>query len=171
VEHGDDGFSLVEVLVAITLLTLVLLGTLRGVIISMSAASVAKERAVASGLISGDVAQVVGLSFASLQAGLNPTADSLGSDPRISTVVTGGVTSYVFSLNGATIPAVNTATALSPLVPHTQTVTIGIPYRVATYPTVSPAAPGIVTVTVVVSWRSPAGGTLTSVGEIELAAP
>jgi hypothetical protein len=163
--QGDAGSSLVEVLVGMALLAAVVLGTLRGVMVTMSASSIAKERAVATSLVSGDLAQVEALPFSSLQSGLNPAADSLSTDPRVSTSVSSGVTTYVFRLNNATIPTSNTATAQSPLVPHITTVKIGIPYQVATYPTVASSAPGVVTVTVVVSWRSPSGGTLTAVGE------
>jgi prepilin-type N-terminal cleavage/methylation domain-containing protein len=121
----DAGFTIVEVLVAISLLTVVLLCTLQGVIVSLSAASTAKQRAIATGLISGDIATLTALPYISLQQGLNPAVDSLSTDPRITATVTNGLTTYVFTGNGATIPASNTASSQSPLVPHIQTVNIG----------------------------------------------
>ena len=42
----DEGFTIIEVLVAITLLTVVLLAVERGSIVDLSAASVAKEHSV-----------------------------------------------------------------------------------------------------------------------------
>jgi len=166
-DGSEEGFSIVEVLIAISLLAMVLLGVLRGAVASLTAASVAKEEAVASSLVSGDIAQVVGLPFSSLQAGLNPSVDSLLSDPNIS-LVSGN---YIFNPTGATIPTTNSSSSQTPLVPHIMTVTVGIPYKVATYPTVNSSAPGLVTVTVIVSWKSPTGQTLKSVGETAVAAP
>lgn len=70
--------------------------------------------------------------------------------------------------NGATLATGNSNTAEAPLVPHIATVTAGVPFTVATYPTVSSAAPGVVTVTVIVSWKPPTGGTDRVVGETEI---
>jgi prepilin-type N-terminal cleavage/methylation domain-containing protein len=166
-EVVDEGFTIVEVLVAITLLTVVLLAVERGAIVDLSAASVAKEHAVATSLISGDIAQVVALPFNELQSGLNPSAESLGTDdPKYIQCVSGTCT---FLLNGATIPTTNT-TSDAPLVPHATTVNLGIPYTVATYPTTS-AISNLITVTVVVTWTAPTGGTMRAVGQTQIAPP
>ena len=164
----DEGFTIVEVLVAVTLLTVVLLAVERGSIVDLSAASVAKEHSVATSLVSGDIAQVVALPFADVQAGLNASAESLSTDdPQYIKCVSGVCT---FLMNGATIPTSNTNSSEAPLVPHIATVDIGIPYQVATYPTMSSIG-NLVTVTIVVTWKSPTGGTLHAVGQTQIAPP
>jgi len=165
--RGDEGFSIIEALVAVTLLTVALLAVERGSIAAISAASVAKEHSVASSLVSGDIAQLVALPFTDVQAGLNPTVDSLTSDPNI----TKSGSNYIFTLTGATIATTNAKTSEAPLVPHIATVTVGIPFTVSTYPTTSSATPGLVTVTVIVTWKLPTGGTSRVVGQTQIAAP
>jgi len=165
--RGDDGFSIIEAVIATALLSIALITVERGAIVAMSAASVAKEHSVATSLVSGDIAQLVALPFTDLQAGLNPSVDSLTSDPNI----TQSGSTYTFKLNGATIPTTNTNTSEAPLVPHITTVTVGIPFSVATYPTVSASRPGLVTVTVIVKWKAPTGGTDQVVGQTQIAAP
>ena len=132
---------------------------------SSVAASAAQQRSVASTLISADVASATALPFSDLSAGLNPTADSLPTDPEIQ--VSGS--NYVFKLTGATLATSNSNTSESPLVPHISTTVIGIPYHVATYPVVS--STGLVTLTVIVSWTSALGGTTQLVGETQIASP
>lgn len=167
VTHGDDGFSIIEALVAVSLLTISLLAVERASIAAISASSVAKENSVASSLVSADIAQLVALPFADVDAGLNPTVDSLTTDPYI----TKSGSTYTFTLTGATLATSNSNTSEIPLVPHINAVTAGIVFSVATYPTVSAAAPGLVTVTVVVSWKPPTGGKDRVYGEIQIAAP
>jgi len=167
----DAGFSLVELVVAITILAVAMLGVGEGLLATMTASSVARERSVATALVSGDIAKVESLPFATLEAGLNPSADSLGADPEIASTVSGTGTTYQFKPTGATIPATSSASSEPPLVPHLVTVTDQVPYKVATYPTVNASTPGIVTVVVVVSWTSPSGNAVSVTGEAEVSAP
>ncbi|MHB1509133.1 MAG: type IV pilus modification PilV family protein [Acidimicrobiales bacterium] len=167
----DDGFSLVELVVALTILAVAMLGVGEGLLATMVGSSVARERSVATALVSGDIAKVESLPFAALEAGLNPSVDSLGADPEIASTVSGTGTSYVFKPTGATIPATSSASTEPPLVPHVATVTLSIPYKVATYPTVDTSTPGLVTVVVVVSWTTPSGNTVSLTGEAEVSAP
>ena len=111
------------------------------------------------------MANVTSLPFADLTAGLNPSVDTLSSDPNIHT----SGSTYTLTLTGATLATTNTNTSESPLVPHTTTTTVGIPYKVATYPEV--ISNGVVTVVVVVTWTSALGGSAQVVGETEVAAP
>ena len=173
-DRSEEGNSLIEVLVAITLLAGIMLAANRGAIGALTAAAVAKEHSVASGLVSASVAEAVALPFADLESGLNPTVDTLANDANI--VKSGS--NYVLELNGtivpsstSTIPVSNSKTSETPIVPHVSTVNEGIPYTVDTYPTMSTSAPGLVTVVVVVSWKSPTGGTEQVVGEDAIAAP
>lgn len=163
----DAGFGLIEVLVAVFLLTIVVLIVLRGTITAMSASVLAKEHSVATSLITGAVAEVTALPFADLQAGLNPVADNLLADPTISQ----SGSTYTFVPTGATIPTSNTNTSETPLVPHVETTTVGIPYNVAVYPTTTSASPGLVTVNVLVTWTAPTGGLQTASGQAQIAAP
>ncbi|MGH9291625.1 MAG: type IV pilus modification PilV family protein [Acidimicrobiales bacterium] len=165
--RDDAGLSIIEVVIAMSLIAVVLLGAEWGVIGSMSAASLSKEHSVATALASATMAQVVALPFPDLQSGLNPSAETLSTDPNIS--VSGST--YTLRLNGATIPTTNTNPSDPPLVPHSSTVTEGITYDISTYPTVSSSAPGLVTVVVVVSWKGPTGSSDRVVSEDAVSAP
>jgi prepilin-type N-terminal cleavage/methylation domain-containing protein len=183
-ENDNRGFTLIEVIVALAVLAIVLLAADRGAVESLSATAVAQEHSVASGLVTSTMAQAVALPFSDLKSGLNPSVDSLSSD---SNVLASGTTNcsaspatsgYVLELNGSitpsstsTIPVCNTNTSEAPLVPHVSTVKEGITYTVHTYPTMSTSAPGLVTVVVVVTWKSPTGGIQRVVGEDAIAAP
>ena len=170
----DRGSTLIETLLGITLLAIILLAATRGAIGSLSAASIGKERSVATGIMSAAMAQAVALPFPYLVSGLNPTADSLANDPNI--VKSGS--SYMLELHGniaptaaSTIPVSNTNSSEPPLVPHVAAVLEGINYTVDTYPTTSTSTPGLVTVVVIVTWKSPTGGKDQVVGEDGIAAP
>jgi len=167
-DGADEGFTVVELLMAITLLTVLLLAVERGAIATISAATVAKERAVATSLVSGTLAQVVALPASDVAAGLNPSAESFSTDdPQYVQCVSGTCT---FLLTGATLLTSNTNSSEAPLVPHISTSNIGIPYKVAIYPTTSTIA-NLVTVTVVVTWTSPTGGKERAVGQTQVSAP
>jgi hypothetical protein len=161
----EEGFALLEVLIAFSVFFAVIMATSTGAIAAAQTASAAQQRSVASTLISADVANVTDLPFSDLTAGLNPTAESLSNDPNIQA----SGSTYVLKLTGATLATANAKSSDSPLVPHISTTTIGIPYRVATYPQV--ISNGIVTLVVIVSWTSALGGTAKLVGETEIAAP
>jgi hypothetical protein len=161
----DEGFALLDSLIGFSLFAVVILATGSGAMISTVSASSAHERSVAATLVSADVAAATALPFSALTAGLNPSADTLANDPNITQVGA----NYVLNLTGATLAATNTTTSQSPLVPHISTTTIGIPYKVATYP--ETASNGIVTLVVIVTWTSALGGTSTVMGETEVAAP
>lgn len=177
----DDGYTIVEVLIALTVLSLVLLAAEWGAIGSMAASTAAKEHSVATGLVTSVMAEAVSLPFEDLENGLNPDADCgspsvncLSHDPYVAE----SGSSYVVDLDGeivpssgSTIPVANTATAEQPFVPETSTVVEGVTYTVHAYPTVSSAAPGIVTVIAIVTWKAPTGATEKVVGEDGVAAP
>jgi hypothetical protein len=174
-DRTEEGFSLVEVVIGVALFTIVLLGTDLGAVVTMSSALSVREHSIATSLVSATVAEVEALPFSAVQAGLDPTADSLTADPNIGTVVNEDQTDYVLNLNGATIAACGTTSPESPLVPHVTTVTSGITYHVAVYPTVASASctsnPQVVMVVVVVKWTSPTGAVAEVTGETGIAAP
>ena len=85
---------------------------------------------------------------------------------------------YVLKLNGSvtptatsSIPVCNLNASEAPLVPHISTVNEDVTYTVYAYPTTDTAAPGIVTVVVVVTWKAPNGEIQKVVGEDRIAAP
>ena len=183
-DFADAGYSIVEVLLAITILAVVLLAAARGVMGGLYAASVAKEHSLATGLMSAAMAEAVALPISDLENGLNPTVDNLANDPNITTSgstncsATPPTSGYVLELGGSvaptstsTIPVCNTNTSESPLVPHVSVISAGISYTVRTYPTTSTLTPGLVTMVVVVTWKAPSGGTQRVVGEDGIAAP
>jgi prepilin-type N-terminal cleavage/methylation domain-containing protein len=167
---ADEGFTLIEVVVAVSLLTILLVGLAREGIESLSASNYANQRSVAASLISGAIAEVQALPFADVDAGLNPSVDTLTNDPNI----TKSGSTYTFTKGAspwATLATSNTNTSEAPLVPHIATVKEGITYKVAVYPTVNSSMPGLVTVTVVVTWTSPNIGTASMSGVTQVAAP
>lgn len=177
----DSGFSLIEVLVALVLLAIVLLGAERAVTDSMEATVLAKEHSVANGLITQAMAEAVAIPFQDLEEGLNPNAtcpalgggNCLASDPYL--VQSGS--SYQLKINGSyvpsssyTVPTSNSNSSESPIVPEVSTVTEGIPYTVYVYPTVTSSSASLVTVVAVVSWHSPHGITKV-IGEDSVSRP
>lgn len=85
VEHGtDDGFGLVEVLVSMALLAVVLVAVGAGMLYALRAATVSRERSVATGLLGAAEASVQALPY--LAAGPPPSA------PSPTQAVLGGVT-------------------------------------------------------------------------------
>ncbi len=165
---ADDGFSLVEVLVAMTLLALVLLGAERAITDTMEASLLAKEHSIATGLVTEAMAEAVAMPFQDLEQGLNPNVDcpALGgsncvaNDPYL--VFNGS--NYQLKLDGSVVPdstsivpTANTNTSEAPIVPEVTTITQGVTYTVHAYPTIDSSAPKLVTVVVVVTWHSPSG--------------
>lgn len=165
---GDGGFSLIEVLVAMTLLSVVLLGAERAVTDTMEASLLAKEHSIATGLVTQAMAEAVALPFQDLEEGLNQNADCpalgggncLSHDPYLSY----DGTAYQLTLNGvvqpsagSTVPVSNTKASEAPIVPEVTTVSQGVTYTVSAYPTVNSDQPKLVTVVVIVTWRSPSG--------------
>lgn len=167
-KRSERGFSIVETVIALAIIGGALVAVERSVTSAGAAGTLAAQHSTAANLLSADIAQLEAMPFANLQAGLNPTADPLTGDPNI---VSGGPTGYELKLNNASIPTSNPSASQPPLVPHISSVTEGITYHVATYPTVSSSTPSLVTVTVVVSWTAPNGKTASLTGESELTLP
>jgi hypothetical protein len=167
--------GLIEVTLAVAILSAVLLGTEVGAVAAMNSAMAARQHSVAASLIAAAASEAEALPFSTLQAGLDPSADQLSNDPNITSTTTDGTTTYQLALNGAVIAACGTTSPAAPLVPHVTSVTVGVTFHVAVYPTVPTATcgsnPQLVTLVVVVTWPSPSGGTEKLVGETEVTAP
>lgn len=171
----DGGFGVIEVVMAFSILTLVLIGTEVGAVDAMNTARAVQQHSVAASLIAAAASEAEALPFSTLQAGLDPTADPLTGDPNVSSITSSGTTTYHLTLSGGIIAACGTTSPAAPLVPHIAAVTVGVTYHVAAYPTVASATcgtnPALVTLVVVVTWPSATGGTGRLVGVTEVAAP
>lgn len=142
---------MVEVVVAITILTVVLVAVAGSALVSLRAVTLGRQRTTANSLASQSLEQLRALPFATVAKGLDDT--DLRAAP-IDAAITRVGTAYTF--NGETLPHGNIVTAgttLPPLVPHRSTQTTnGVAYTVATYVTQVAGSTGVVRATVVVSW-------------------
>jgi Tfp pilus assembly protein PilV len=172
-EHDRDaGFGLLEALVALFVLALVLVGVERGAIATIQASAFNRQHVVATGIVTEALAQAETLPFTSLEEGIDSAVGPpLSSDPNVETVTGPSGTSYVYRGNGQVISTSGTDASEAPFAPYATTVTNGIDYDVSTYPTTTASAPGVVTVTVVVTWRTFSGATGRVSGETRIAAP
>lgn len=165
---GEDGFGLLEVVVALALFAVVLLAADSGSVVSTTAAEAAKQRSVAASLITDDIASVDALKFGDVLTGLNPSVDTLTKDHNIT--VSGST--YTFTPTGATLLTTNSNTSEAPIVPHLSSVPVGgTNYEVATYPCAVSGNANLVNVVVIVTWTSNDGLTGKLTGEALVAAP
>jgi hypothetical protein len=171
--HGDEGMSLVEIAATLAIFSTVVVSTQLAVQNALSAATIARDHTVATSLVSTAIYQAEALPFSTLQQGVDPTTENLCNDPNITCV---GSTYYLRS-TGAVIAACGTAASASPIIPHTQSVSVGgTIYMLSAYPTVSSdscsSGPLLVTLVVVVTWHSPSKSvTNTVTAEVGIAAP
>jgi type II secretory pathway pseudopilin PulG len=149
---GDDGFTLAEVVVAIGILFVLMLGLVYGTTAGFLDISVARERQSASGLANQLLEKVRGLAYQKVAFGLSTT--DLSGDANI--VSCSGVWRFG-SCSGEEIVATPSLPSTDPLVPHTGA--YGPPAYPLTYtwsvyitrPAGAPAAGGY-RATAIVSW-------------------
>ncbi len=149
----EGGFSLIELLLAATLM-LIALGGLSLVFTStLTESSTNRSRQVADALLTKTMEQVRALPYATFEKGLH-TADAATGDPRITSH---GGSPVVLKYKGEIIPHGNQPTAPAPLNPHRPSpqVVEGVPFTVAVYPTRHATENGVFRVTVSVSWPNP----------------
>ncbi len=176
--QGERGFTIVETMVAITIMfgTLVSLSYL--VTVSLGHQRVSRIRQTGSGLANQIMEQTRGLPYASIQTGM--LATDLSGDSNIVTSCSGGAKLYACTATGSSIPGtaepiVSSAglTTAVPLVPHRSStspnadVTVdGVTYSWKTYVSQAPPTPATATrpeapspyrVTVEVSWAATGG--------------
>lgn len=170
-EHGEDAFTLVEVLLAglILVLSMLAVGTELGTqFISLQSSN---EQDQAGAYVAQALEQVRALPYVVVANGMS-TADLVASttvgnasyDPNITSTTTGGVTTYYYKgVSGEAIPNATLTYTQAPLVPHQQTKTEnGITYTIRAYPTLDTSAgSGVIRVTVAVSWTTRQGHTQT----------
>ncbi|MGH9096900.1 MAG: type IV pilus modification PilV family protein [Acidimicrobiales bacterium] len=160
---GDEtGFSLTEVVIAISLLGIIFVAIEWAAIGSTTASVISVQRATATSLAAKAIARAEALPFVDLQAGLNSSqlqaVLACSSWPEVTS--SGGT--YTLQLPGTApiaVLAANTATSgEAPLVPlncpPVQQVG-GVSYSVAVFPSQVSGNSSLVTVTAIVSWSAP----------------
>lgn len=167
--HAEQGFSLLETVIAITVIFASLVALSYTATAGFGYESLARQRQTATALANGAMEQARGLAYAKVQTGM--LTSDLAGDPNIVTGCTGDEAgTYRFlSCAPGTVPGsgekiVHSSAAASPtapLVPHTSTVTEnGIAFTVSTYVTNDcPTIDGTVCtsvdpyrITVIVTW-------------------
>jgi prepilin-type N-terminal cleavage/methylation domain-containing protein len=149
---GEDGFSLIELVMAIFVFSVIT--TALGYVMTGSMVDVAfaRQRQVANHLATQAMEQVRALPFATLAAGLN-RADLATADPDIAVTGSGATAVYTFTPTNETIPTGTSGTLQVPLNPHKQTKVLnGTTFTVAVYPTNYQGSTTSFRATVIVSW-------------------
>jgi len=177
--RSEAGFSLIEVLVAFTVLAIAFVAIEGGAIGSITASVTAGQRSTATGLAAQAIAEAQALPFACLERGLDTNLQTASNSWTEVKLVTPG--SYILQLTGAGGTPINAGTildnnvssscALPPLVPFdsVQHPGGGISYNVAVFPTVDPTNSNLVTVTAIVRWSAPPSHQqITTVQQVEV---
>ena len=157
----DDGYTIMEVVVAMIVIAIGLLGLMAVQVRSLSTVQLAKERQTATALANRAMEQLRAVPYTVLQGGLKCT--ELVGDPDVTVTNPSGACtatfspSYDSSISGETV-VTTTGTQVAPLSPHvpaSDTSLNGAAYRVRTYVTrVDPTADVGYWLTVISSWTS-----------------
>ncbi|MEX0651553.1 MAG: hypothetical protein WD186_05940, partial [Actinomycetota bacterium] len=176
--QGERGFTIVETMVALTIMFGMLVSLSYLVTVSLGHQRVSRIRQTGNGLANQIMEQTRGLPYASIQSGM--LATDLSGDSNIDTSCSGGPKLYACTATGASTPGtaepiVSSAglTTAVPLVPHRSStspnadVTVdGVAYSWKTYVSQAPPIPATATrpeapspyrVTVEVSWAATGG--------------
>jgi type II secretory pathway pseudopilin PulG len=156
----ETGFTLIEVLLAFTIIGVLFFAVEWAAIGSVAASSVAAQRATATSLATQAIAEAQALPFTDLQSGLNCSQlhAAMGSWPEVAQSGSSCLNyTYTLQLSGLSpvpILVANSATSgQQPLVPFSSTVQLGgISYAIGVFPTGTGSPPSLVTVTAIVSW-------------------
>jgi prepilin-type N-terminal cleavage/methylation domain-containing protein len=128
--HAEDGFTLVEVLIAIVVITTGLLVVAATTYTAFRSIGFSRQRDTATGLANQAMEQIKALSFTNLVMSL--------SDIQTDSLVTCSGTPTTCTFKGRTIPTVTGTNPSAPLYPHTT----------ASTPSISSTTPGQTTYTV-----------------------
>jgi type II secretory pathway pseudopilin PulG len=167
---SEEGFTIVEVLVAMMVITIVMTSLMYVMATSLKQVSFAKQREVASSLVDKTMEQARALPYSMIQTGLDDNDVTTSHDSNITisgstyTYTPTGETIVHGSQNGnQTCPSASVCQA--PLIPHQSTTTLnGSTYTISTYLTTFTGSAGAYRITVVVSWtRSQVSGVSTQV--------
>ncbi len=157
----EDGFTLIELSVAM-FITLLVLAALAGSFIgSLSGVALAKQRQAATGLATGVMEQLRATDYGTLSAGM--TCSDVVGDPRVSlsgacaSGVTATFTPGIASISEPLVLQVS-GPAAAPIVPHIQpaatTKIENVAYGVSTYVSKATLTATSFDLTVLVSWTS-----------------
>jgi prepilin-type N-terminal cleavage/methylation domain-containing protein len=164
---AQDGFTLVEVVVALVLVAIVGLAWATVVVQADKGLSLARQRQWASGAAMQALEELRGLPYQTVVAGLRP--DDLGGDPYLVTAGSTRRLTLPSALTGAPMDiseelrAAGTQTAPAPLYPHVGTPPGTLPAffpsppALNVYVTQDPSQGSAVLLTALVRWRSPDG--------------
>jgi prepilin-type N-terminal cleavage/methylation domain-containing protein len=158
----ENGFTLIEVMVAMGIMLVALLALAYTATIGFSDIALARQRQGANGLADQAIEQLRALPFDKLQHALDNADLAAGGDSAITSTGSGASLTYWYA--GEQITHGDNA-ALVPLVPHRRTVTVGpTSYTVASYVTyyLNNLTSNIFRVTVLVSWQHAARGGVSS---------
>lgn len=161
--HQDEGFTLVELTVAM-FVTLLVVSSLIGVFIgSLSGVALSKQRQAANALATGVMEQFRAVDYGTLSSGLY-CADLAGDSNITVSGTCGGTPAATFAppgsginetvkLTTATPPAASPG--IPPLYPHVSSRTVeNVTYSVKAYVTNAPTAQSSFNLTVLVTWSS-----------------
>lgn len=156
---SDEGFTLIELSVAM-FLTLVAVTALVAVFLSsIKSVALSKQRQAATGLATAVMEQFRAVDYPTLSAGLS--CSDLTGDSNLTVTGTCGASGGTVQLtaNGLSETVqVQTSTpgsSVPPLYPHRQTKTLeNVTYRIAAYVTQAPTTESSYNLTVLVSWSS-----------------
>jgi prepilin-type N-terminal cleavage/methylation domain-containing protein len=180
--RDDDGFTVVEVLVAMVLVLVLALASSNALISTLTQLSVSRQRQWATGLATSALEQLRSLPYAAVTGGLR--AADLSGDPFVTgsnsawrLVVPASVLGSAAAIDETLVVAGGSSTP-APLYPHVSTPPAG------SYPSAFPSAPslavyvtrttadaGAVTLTALVRWTSPGGSTRAVVQRTRLFTP
>lgn len=160
-QNAEEGFTLVELTVAmvvtmlvLTSLIIVFLGSIRGV-------ALAKQRQAATGLATGTMEQFRALDYGTLSAGLYCSDLAGDANVTVSGTCGGGGTATLAPAGSSINETVKVQTGtppaggVAPIYPHVATKTIeNVTYTTKAYVTVSPTTPAAFNLTVLVTWTS-----------------
>lgn len=153
-DRCDDGFTLIEMMIAMTLITTVMIGFAGLFTGSLTQVGFARQRQVANRLVTQTIEQARALSYSAIQAGLDVGEVSTTVDPNVS-AIGGGV--YRFVATGENLVAgTHAGTTPAPLSPYRRAAVINSTnYRVSTYLTYYQGSATAYRLTVIASWSSP----------------
>lgn len=164
----DEGFTLVEVVMAMMIILVVATASAAGLVDTSAELSTARQRQWASALASGALEQLRAVPYATLTAGLR--SSDLAGDPYVQAAYGGGYKLVISSAASGSATGIDeplmtsgSAATPAPLYPHVATPSTPAPASFTTAPTVrvyvtqSTGDSGAYTLTSVVTW-TPNGG-------------
>jgi prepilin-type N-terminal cleavage/methylation domain-containing protein len=152
-ESGDGGFTVLEVMVALSIFAVGLLAVSMSSLVALRNIAFSRQRQAATGYVNSTIEEARGLPYATITTGMKTSDLDPAQDSNIS-YSAGPPATYTF--RGESIPNASTATPPAPLYPHRVSVAMGgTTYTRKVYITqASGVAAGAFRLTVLVSWTN-----------------